>query len=153
MFYSKLDDMMSCAILISIHPEHARDIIAGKKLYEYRKVLPARNISYLVLYSTAPVKKITAVVEVKDRLVDSLQEIWKKTSEGSGISHQLYLDYYSDRRIACAFALGNVYQIENPIGLSDLPGCKTSPQLFYYLDDLDMKFICKFLTPHYFSQG
>ena len=68
-----------------------------------------------MLYSTAPVKKVTAVVEVKGRLVDSLQEIWKKTSEGSGISHTLYLDDYSDMQVASALVLGRVYQIDNQL--------------------------------------
>ncbi|MCY4674445.1 MAG: hypothetical protein OXD43_11895 [Bacteroidetes bacterium] len=134
---------MSCAALISIHPEHARSIISGEKVFEYRKVLPKRDISFLVLYCTAPVKKITAVVEVKGRLVDCLAGIWNKTSRGSGISHSSYLDYYSGKQNASVFELGEVYQMENPMDLSDLPGRKTSPQSFYYLDDEDMEIISK----------
>ena len=132
---------MSCAILISIHPEYVSSIISGKKRFEYRKVLPRRDISSLVLYCTAPVKKITAVVEVKKLLVESLSDVWDITSRGSGISHSFYLDYYSGRQNASAFVLGNVYQMESPMDLSDLPGRKTSPQLFYYLDDEDMEII------------
>lgn len=134
---------MSCAILISIHPEHVSSIISGKKRFEYRKVLPRRDISFLVLYCTAPVKKITAVVEVKDRLVASLLDVWNITSRGSGISRSFYLDYYSGKQNASAFVLGNVYQMESPMDLSDLPGQKTSPQSFYYLDDKDMEIISK----------
>ncbi|MCY3628496.1 MAG: hypothetical protein F4Z62_12735 [Rhodothermaceae bacterium] len=132
---------MSCAILISIHPEHVNSIISGEKKFEYRKVLPKRDISFLVLYCTAPVKKITAVVEVKDRLVSSLLDVWDKTSRGSGISRNFYLDYYSGKQNASAFVLGNVYQMESPMDLSDLPGRKTSPQSFCYLDDEDMEII------------
>lgn len=134
---------MSCAALISIHPEHVRSIISGEKVFEYRKVLPKRNISFLVLYCTAPVKKITAVVEVKGRLVDCLADIWNKTSHGSGISHSSYLDYYSGKQSASVFELGKVYQMESPMDLSDLPGQKTSPQSFCYLDDEDMDIISK----------
>ncbi len=139
---------MSRAALISIRPEHANSIISGKKVYEYRKVLPKRDISSLVLYCTAPVKKITAVVEVKSRLVGSLAEIWNNTSHGSGISRNSYLDYYSGKQSASAFILGDVYQMESPMDLSDLPGQKTSPQSFYYLDEEDMEIISKRKTIH-----
>ena len=132
---------MSRAALISIHPEHATNIIRGKKRYEYRKVLPKREISFLVLYCTAPVKKITAVVEVKDRLVASLEDIWNQTSHGAGISRCDFLEYYSGKQKASVFVLGEVYQLKDPIELSDLPGQKASPQSFYYLDAADMEII------------
>lgn len=134
---------MSRAALISIHPEHVSSIISGEKVFEYRKVLPKRDISFLVLYCTAPVKKITAVVEVVGRLVDSLVDVWNITSHGSGISHSFYLDYYSGKQNASAFVLGNVYQMESPMDLSDLPSQKTSPQSFCYLNDEDMEIISK----------
>lgn len=132
---------MSCAALISIHPEHANSIMLGKKTYEYRKVLPKRDISSLVLYCTAPVKKIIAMVEVKGRLVASLLEVWNDTSHGSGISYSSYSEYYSGRQNASALILGSVHQMKSPMDLSDLPGRKTSPQSFYYLDDKDMEAI------------
>ena len=129
---------MGRAALISVHPEHAYSIISGRKMYEYRKVLPKRDISFLVLYCTAPVKKIIAIVEVKDRLVDSLLDVWKTTSHRSGISYSSFSDYYSGKQHASAFVLGNVYPMDSPMELSDLPGRKTSPRSFYYLDDKDM---------------
>ena len=55
---------MKQAVLISIHPEHVDNIMSGEKVFEYRKILPRRDISFLVLYCTAPVKKIIAVAEV-----------------------------------------------------------------------------------------
>ena len=132
-----------CAVLISIHPEHVQEIIAGKKIVEYRKVRPRRDISFLVLYCTAPVKKITAVVEVNNCLVGSVEDVWNHTSHGAGIPQNVYLDYYEGKQNAIAFFLGEVYQMERPMGLSDLPGRKTSPQSFCYLDDADMEVIAK----------
>ena len=135
--------MNRCAILISIHPEHARKIIAGKKMVEYRKVRPRRDISFLVLYCTTPVKKITTLVEVKKCLLGSVEDVWNHTSYGAGISRNLYFDYYAGKQNAIAFFLGKVYKMEHPMNLSDLPGRKTSPQSFCYLDDEDMEIIAK----------
>ncbi len=132
---------MNCAVLISIHPEHAESIISGDKVFEYRKVLPRRKISHLVLYCTVPVKKITAIVEVKYLLIDSRQNLWNITSHGSGITLDRYLDYYAGKQNACAFALGKVQKMRRPMDLSDLPGRKPHPQLFYYLDDDDIRVV------------
>ncbi len=132
---------MSGAILISIHPEHADSIISGEKVFEYRKVLPRRQISHMVLYCTVPVKKITAIVEVKNCLIDSLQNVWDNTSHGSGITLNRYMDYYAGKQNACVLALGKVQKMRRPMALSDLPGRKTYPQLFYYLDDDDIRVV------------
>lgn len=138
---------MGRAVLISIHPEYVKSIISGEKVYEYRKFLPKQEISFLVLYCTAPVRKITAVVEVRGCLVGSLADIWDRTSRGSGISHSLYSDYYSGKQSASVFILGDVYQMESPMDLSDLPSQKTAPQSFCYLDDKDMEIISERKSP------
>lgn len=127
--------------LISIHPEHVSNILAGKKVFEYRKVIPNKNVSHLALYCTAPVKKIIAVAEVLDCLVGSPTKIWSQTSYGSGISHHFYREYFAGQRNASAFLLGNVYKMTNPMDLLELTGQKTPPQSFYYLDDVDMELI------------
>ena len=134
---------MSCAVLISIHPEHAQRIISGEKMVEYRKVLPRRDFLSLVLYCTAPVKKITALVDVENRLVAPVADVWSETSHGAGISHSIYLDYYMGKKNAVALTLGKVYQMESPVELSDLPGLKTPPRSFCYLNDEDMEVINK----------
>ena len=130
---------MKQAVLISIHPEHIDNIMSGKKVFEYRKILPKHDILFLVLYCTAPVKKITAVAEVLGRVVGSPAHVWNVTSFGSGIPRRIYHNYYSARQSASSFVLGNVYEITNPMNLSDLPGKKTPPRSFYYLSDADMK--------------
>ncbi|MCY4263064.1 MAG: AAA family ATPase [Candidatus Dadabacteria bacterium] len=132
---------MKQAALISIHPEHIDNIMSGKKVFEYRKILPRRDISFLVLYCTAPVKKILAVAEVVDRVTGLSEYVWNATSLGSGISHCAYRDYYSARRHASYFVLGNVYKITDPMSLSDLSGNRTPPRSFYYLSNVDMKVI------------
>ena len=71
---------MKQAVLISIHPEHIDNIMSGKKVFEYRKILPKHDILFLVLYCTAPVKKITAVAEVLGRVVGSPAHVWNVTS-------------------------------------------------------------------------
>jgi len=132
---------MSQFAIISIHPEHVSNILSGRKVFEYRKVIPNKKVSHLVLYCTAPVKKVVAIVEVVDCLIGSPSHIWDKTSYGSGISRKYFRDYFSGKKSATAFMLGNVFSIDPPIGLGELTGEKSPPQSFYYLNDSDVKVI------------
>lgn len=132
---------MSGFALVSIHPAHASNILSGKKVFEYRKVVPNKDVSHLALYCTAPVKNIIAVVEVTDCIIDSPTRVWSKTAYGSGIPRQYFRDYFAGRRSASAFVLGNVYDTLTPIDLRELTGQKSPPQSFYYLDDADAELL------------
>lgn len=128
---------MKNAILISVHPEHVTNILSGKKRFEYRKIMPAREISHLVLYSTTPVKMIVAATEVIHCMAGSPSQVWRQTSYGSGITHDFFLDYFFGCEKAGYFALGNVYKLSNPVKINQLLSCKVPPQSFCYLDSHD----------------
>ena len=53
-------------VLMSIKPEFVDAILTGKKKYEYRKVKCKQPIDRIVIYSTSPIMKIVAEVEVID---------------------------------------------------------------------------------------
>ncbi|MBN2725049.1 MAG: hypothetical protein JXR95_13355 [Deltaproteobacteria bacterium] len=130
---------MKKTVLISIHPEHVTNILLGKKIFEYRKVMPKQNVTHLALYATSPVKKIVALTEVINLEVDTPSEIWIKTGHGSGITHEFYNNYFSKSVQAGYFAIGKVYILKDPIELSKLSSCKVPPQSFCYLNDADTK--------------
>ena len=134
---------MSKAALISIHPKHVANILGGRKIFEYRKVMPSQDVSHLVLYSTAPVMKIVAVAEVVGRIVGSPTKVWNVTGFGSGISRGFFREYFAGQRQACALSLGRVYKLLSPVGLSSLAGVKSPPQSFSYLNDDDIRLILK----------
>lgn len=134
---------MSNAILISIHPEHVANILTGEKVFEYRKVMPTQYVSHLVLYCTAPVKRVVAIAEIADILVGSPARIWAKTIYGGGISRQFYRNYFDGKNSAGAFALGNVYTLPEPLELSSLSSCKVPPQSFCYLNERDINLVLK----------
>ena len=129
-------------ILLAIHPRHASSILAHKKRYEYRKVLPTRRSSHLVLYATSPAQAIVGVVEVTGILTSPNPQLWEATSKASGISHFEFAQYFCGHDTGNAFVLGKVYPLHNdPISLSDLPGNRTPPQSFTYLTHEDMNLI------------
>lgn len=138
---------MSRAVLISIHPEHVANILSGEKVFEYRKVMPTQDILYLVLYCTAPVKRIVAVVEVIGRREGAPSRVWADTAYGSGITRKFYRDYFSGKSNAGSFTLGNVYELSEPLELADLSSCKAPPQSFCYLSAHDTNQILKKASP------
>lgn len=130
---------MGKMILLSIHPEHASNIISGEKIFEYRKVVPNKEVSYLALYSTSPVKRIVAVADVSDCVTGSPTKVWNTTSFGSAISQRFFREYFYGRRVASAFSIGKVYEIKEPLPLSRLSGIKAPPQSYCYLNEENTK--------------
>lgn len=121
-----------CKLLMSINPEHVENILTGKKKFEFRKTKCKEPISSIVIYSTAPVMKVVAEVEVEDIIEDTPQTVWKKTSKAAGIDKKFFDKYYLGRTTAVAYVLGCVTQFDAPRKLTDY-GVKTAPQSYAYI--------------------
>lgn len=121
-------------ILLSIRPEHVRNIFAGKKRYEFRKRNCCRDVSKILIYCTSPVKLIVGEAEVSRVLCGSPKLIWKMTAEASGISEEFFDSYYEGEDTAVAFELENVVRYGKGRDLSEY-GIKSPPQSFAYVPD------------------
>lgn len=60
-------------ILLSIKPEYANKIFDGQKHYEYRKRIPKKEVSKIVVYSSAPEQAVIGEVEVVKTLKINLR--------------------------------------------------------------------------------
>ncbi len=123
---------MKRKILISINPEHVENIINGSKKFEYRKRVAKQDISSIVIYETAPVKRIVAEAEITDVLILSPDELWKQTKQVFGIAKEFFDEYFKGKNVAYAYKLGKVKVYETPKTLLDY-GVKNAPQSFIYL--------------------
>ena len=121
-----------CKLLMSINPEHVENILEVKKKYEFRKKKCKEQIDSIVIYSTAPVMKVVAEVEVKDIIEDTPQIVWKRTSNAAGVDKKFFDKYYSGRNTAVAYVLGCVTRFESPRNLTDY-GVKAAPQSYVYI--------------------
>lgn len=120
------------SILLSVKPEYVEKILDGIKQYEFRKHLATTNVHYIYLYSTYPVMKVVAKVEVIGTLQASPTALWEKTKWAAGISRQNYRLYFSGCRTAYAYKLGTVQKFDPPKTLYDF-GITTPPQSFVYV--------------------
>ncbi|OUC52246.1 hypothetical protein B7939_02155 [Eggerthia catenaformis] len=123
-----------CSILLSINPEYVEKIMNGSKKFEYRKRECKRKIDRIVIYSTAPVKKIIGEAEVEKVLVDSLEKIWKITKDFSGIDKIFFDSYYHNKDYAVAYQLKNIIEYSSPRDLSEY-GISSAPQSFQYIQE------------------
>ena len=123
-----------CKILMPINPEYVDEILSGRKKYEYRKIKAKKaNIDKMIIYSTSPIMKVVAEVDIKDVIEESPEKIWEMTKHASGISKEFYNKYYKNKNTAVAYKLGKIKIYDNPKNLSDI-GINYVPQSFVYLD-------------------
>lgn len=123
-------------ILMAIHPEYVEQILSGKKKYEFRTKVGKQEVRSLVIYATAPVKRVVGEVEILEVLALSPEGLWNATKVNSGIAKDEFLDYYKDRDTAYAYHLGEAKIYDAPRELSDY-GLKAAPQSFVYVEDSD----------------
>ena len=57
---------------MSINPEYVEKILSGTKKYEFRKSKCKREVSEIIIYSTAPVSKVVGKVKVKNIIEENL---------------------------------------------------------------------------------
>jgi predicted transcriptional regulator len=122
-----------CKILISINPEHVKNIIDGIKKYEYRTRVAKRDVDSIIVYCTYPTKKVLAEVKIKSVLADTPNALWERTKDFSGISKEFFMKYFNDRETAYAYELGEVLEYNIPKDLIDF-GCISAPQSYMYVN-------------------
>ena len=123
-----------CKILMPINPEYVDEILSGNKKYEYRKTKAKRkNIDKIVIYSTSPIMRVVAEVDIEGIIEDSPEKLWEQTKKYSGITKDFYSKYYKNKESAVAYKLGNIKVYDKPKKLCDI-GINYVPQSFVYLD-------------------
>lgn len=123
-----------CKILMPINPEYVDEILSGNKKYEYRKIKAKRkNIDKMIIYSTSPIMRVVAEVDVEGIIEASPEKLWEQTKEYSGITKDFYSKYHKNKENAIAYKLGNIKVYDKPKKLCDI-GINYVPQSFIYLD-------------------
>ena len=125
--------MSMCQMLLSINPEHVENILSGKKTFEFRKVRCKPDVDRIIIYATAPQKKVVAEAELEEIIEGAINEVWRLTKDFAGIEYNFFRAYYKGKKKAVAYRLRNVEAYEEPKNLSDY-GVTYPPQSFVYLE-------------------
>lgn len=124
---------MAQKVIMSINPMHAEKILAGTKRYEFRKIRCKKRVDVIVIYATAPIKKVLGEVEIRGVIEDLPQAVWEKTKTAAGIDVSFFNRYYQGRNKAVAYELGDMSIFVKPKNLSDY-GLKVAPQSYAYVE-------------------
>jgi len=124
---------MSSSVILSIHPEYSRKILAGKKTWEFRKrIWNDENVSMIYIYETAPTSAIVGVIKDFEIFRDRPWKLYDEAGQGSGIDFDEFDDYFENVEIGYGIQIYSVVGFFEPIALSDF-GISKPPQNFCYI--------------------
>ncbi|MBO5662260.1 MAG: ASCH domain-containing protein [Alphaproteobacteria bacterium] len=120
-------------ILLAIKPEFVEKILNGQKKFEFSRRIPSANVDKIIIYATAPVKKVVGVARVREIISMSPNDLWNVTHEFAGIGRDFFDSYFLGRDVGHDYVLENVQKYKVPRELYDF-GIRAAPQRFVYMD-------------------
>lgn len=122
-------------ILLSIKPNYVENILAGRKLVEYRKRRPKdENVRQVLIYASYPVKKVVAEFTLKGYLYGTPQWLWEHTSQIGGITKEEFDHYYENSEVAYAYLISNLHILVPSRKLKEY-GMEYGPQDYCYVEE------------------
>ena len=125
------------ALLISLRPRFANDILAGEKRVELRRIRPRISRGdIIVIYASLPVGAIVGFARVLHVTAGAPSLLWKSVGAVSGLRKGEFSEYFRGSSEGFAIHLGTTRRREDPLTLTTLrkkiPGF-SPPQCYKYL--------------------
>ncbi len=121
--------------LLSIKPQYSSAIFEGEKRFEFRRSIFSRPVNVVVVYATAPVRKVIGEFDVRCVIGESLPSLWERTKWFAGIEEDFFFRYFEGREYGYAIEVGEVRAYESPFCPVERLGIRP-PQSFVYLDSV-----------------
>jgi predicted transcriptional regulator len=122
------------AILLSVKPKFANLIVAGSKLVELRRTIPAQNVGTIAIYSSSPVQMIVALADVKEIIEASPTKLWDiSKGNGGGLTKAELFAYFDSKKTGFAIMLENVRVYDKLVKPTKFFKPFSAPQSFRYL--------------------
>ena len=118
--------------IIQLGGNYVQSIFEGKKKFEYRKIVAKNKPTKIVIYSTYPVSAVVGEAEVEEILIDSPDNLWKKTKKKSGVDKNFFFKYFKEKKVGVAYQLKNIVEYDEIRSLEEF-GVKCAPQSYVYL--------------------
>ena len=117
---------------MSIRPPYAEAIFRGEKRFEFRRTIFRKPVDTVVVYVTSPTCLVAGEFDVTEIVSDSVEDLWRRTSNHAGIDRELFFDYFEGCELGYAIAIGGVRLYKKPLDLSLNFGVR-APQSFVYI--------------------
>lgn len=122
--------------LLSIRPQYANEILAGRKRVEFRRRPLPDDVTQVVIYATAPVARVVGAFRVEAIDSTTPSDAWRHYHQVGGIGQEAFDAYYDGTDAAHVIRIRDVQAVESPFPLSDVDESLRPPQSFTYLRDL-----------------
>jgi len=130
--------------LISIHPCFVEKILTGEKRLEFRRIWAVQSLDMLLIYSTSPIQRIVASVNIVNVTKGTPTSLWELAKDNrGGVTRQLIYDYFEGKKTGYAIEMANVIKFKKPVDPKKILTNFFAPQSFRYLAAGDYKKILK----------
>lgn len=132
-------------LFLSIHPEHVRSIVAGRKTVELRKRKPSiQPGSRVVIYATTPECEVVGIATIEAIHVATPTVLWRNHGKRASVTRQAFDAYYAESDRAIGIEIKGFEIFAKPVPLLELrqrwDGFQP-PQQYRYLDQTQQRFI------------
>lgn len=132
------------AVLLSVKPRFAEQIVSGTKKVEFRRSWAAQPVGLAVIYASAPIQRLVCIVEVEGTVVASPASVWTKCRvRGPGLEQQELMQYFADKDQAYAVLLGDLVLPSKPVPPKPLFRGFRPPQSYRYLSATELRRVGK----------
>ncbi|NYT66874.1 ASCH domain-containing protein [Alcaligenaceae bacterium] len=136
------------AVLLSIKPKYADLILAGSKTVELRRSWPSNDVGVIIIYSSAPVQRLTGITLIKEIRECGFEELWEVSqAHGGGVTYKELQEYIKKKKLAYGVMLGRVVPAEVLVDPKSLFPTFTPPQGFLYLSPQDYQRVVTAMFP------
>lgn len=132
------------AVLLSVKPRFAEQILAGTKTVEFRRSWAVEPVGLAVVYSSSPVQRFVGIVEIEGAVIASPTSVWTKCrARGPGLERKELMEYFSGKDQAYGILLGALHIPQKPIPPKSLFRGFRPPQSYRYLTAVELRRIGK----------
>ena len=128
--------MQATQIIISIRPEHVRNIMAGRKTVELRRRFPeALATGVLLIYSSSPEQALVGTARIEQVQRMTPEGVWRKFKDKVCITRDLFDAYFAGTNEGFGLLLSHPLYFDAPIPISELKErfSFSPPQSYRYL--------------------
>lgn len=118
--------------LLSIKPTYADAILEGRKKVEFRKTKFQRAVTHIVIYATAPIKRVIGWFTTGDFHESSPARLWRRFSAVGGIARVPFQTYFEGRKTGVAIDVHKPRRLKTSVSLARITS-KPPPQSYVYL--------------------
>jgi len=134
--------------LLSIKPKYADLILAGTKTVELRRSWPSNDIGVMVIYSSAPVQRLTGLALIKEIKECDFESLWSVSqANGGGVTYEELQEYIDKKKHSYGVMLGRVLPAEVLADPKELFPNFTPPQGFLYLSPQEFQEVVSAMFP------